>query len=201
MKKILYIMICIVTVLFSSCDTESTGDVSSVTNFAVFEYTDFTVIPIGGSYTPYAKAFENGSEIEVSITSNLDVNTVGAYIITYSAVNSDGFPAQVSETVIVHDPSIVGTDVTGLIEDAGRPSRTGEITLVPGTTSIFLSSDFGFGGTFPVYFQMDGDTISEIPQTYTFGATQVDLTYDPVTKQFTTLIYPFGYAYTFRYQQ
>lgn len=191
---------CIFTILFSSCDIETTEDLSSVTNFPVFEYDSFTVIAKGTTFSANAKAFENGSEIPVTTETNLDSEIPGVYNVTYSAVNSDGIVANAFQTIVVHDPSIVGTDVTGSIVDANNASRTGVITLVEGTTSIFLASDFGFGGTFPVYFQMDGDLISEIPQTYVFSATQVDLTYDPVNQVFTTLIHPYGFAYTFKYQ-
>lgn len=188
-------------VLFlSSCDTETTEDVSFVTNYAVFEYENLVVVPLNGAFTPEASATENGADLEVSSSGNVDTSAVGIYDVSYSSANSDGFAATVFQTVIVHDPSIVGSDITGDIQDTTRNERTGVITLVAGTTSIFHCTDFGFGGNFPMYFQMDGDTISEIPQTYPFSATSVALTYDPGTRMFTTLIQPYGFDYTFEYQ-
>jgi hypothetical protein len=155
---------------------------------------------VGGTFSPAATASENGVDLPVTTTESVNTNIVGIYDVAYSAANSDGFVASAFQTVVVHDPSIVGTDVTGNIQDANNPARTGVISLIEGTTSIFLSSDFGFGGTFPVYFQMDGDVISEIPQTYVFGATSVALTYDPGAMIFTTSIQPYGFDYTFEYQ-
>ncbi len=200
MKNILKSIMCIAVLFLSSCDTESTGDVSFVTNYAVFEYDNLAVVALNGTFTPSAVATENGATLEVTSGGNVDTSTVGIYDVSYSATNSDGFAATVFQTVIVHDPSIVGSDIAGNIQDTTRNERTGIITLVPGTTSIFHCTDFGFGGNFPMYFQMDGDTISEIPQTYPFSATSVALTYDPATRMFTTLIQPYGFDYTFEYQ-
>lgn len=201
MKKImLYIIIPCITVFFNSCDTDDTENVSDITNYATFEFEELVVIPLGGTFTPSASASEDGNPLDVQSSGDVNTDVVGIYDVTYSATNSDGFDANVFQTVVVHDPAIIGTDVSGSIRDTNRNERTGVISLVEGTTSIFLASDFGFGGTFPVYFQMNGDVISEIPQNYIFGASSVDLTYDPVSKKFTTLINPQGFSYEFEYQ-
>ncbi len=201
MRKIsIYILALMAFVVAVSCHKETTEGLSLVTNYAVFEYDALVVVEVGDDYTPTVNATENGQSIAVGTSSNVDTNTVGIYGVTFSATNSDGFEASVFQTVVVHDPDIVGTDVSGDIWDKGNNSRTGVISLVEGTTSIFYATDFGFAGAFPVYFQMDGDVISEIPQTYAFDVSSVDLTYDPVTREFTTLINPQGFGYTFEYQ-
>lgn len=198
-NKILKLFSVFAILLVASC-TEEDPIKSTITNFPTFEYEEFVVVAIGDPYTPSAQAFEGDAEIEVEINGSVDTGTVGVYSISFSASNSDGYNGTASQTVVVHDPAIVGTDVSGEIQDTTRPVRDGVISLVPGTTSIFFASDFGFGGVFPMYFQMDGDVISEIPQSYVFDATSVDLTYDPVNKIFTTLIHPYGFGYTFEYK-
>lgn len=201
MKKIFILILCVSTgLLFTSCDAESTDGVSKITEYANIEFEPVVTIALGDTYTPTPSAEAGGVEIPVTINGDVDTNTVGVYYVVFSATNADGFDATATQVVVVHNPSIVGTDVSGKIVDAGNATRTGEITLIKGTTSIFLASDFGYGGTFPVYFQMDGDIISEIPQPYVFGATSVALTYNPITKIFTTLISPDGFGYTFKYQ-
>ena len=187
-------------ILFMVSCIEEDPITSTITNFPTFEYEDMVVIEVGSSYTPVAKAFEGDTEIDINTSGSVDTNTVGIYEYTFSATNSDGYDGNVVQTVVVHNPNIVGTDVSGEIEDVNRPTRDGVISLVEGTTSIFYASDFGFSGTFPVYFQMDGDVISEIPQNYINGVSSVDLTYDPVQKIFTTLINPQGFGYTFQYK-
>ncbi|WP_298239206.1 immunoglobulin-like domain-containing protein [uncultured Algibacter sp.] len=186
-------------VLFVSC-SEQSPITSDLTFFPTFEFEPTAIVAVGDTFTPSATANEGGVDLPVGISGSADTNTIGIYTITYSATNSDGFDGSETQTVIVHDPSIVGTDVSGDIQDVGRPERTGVISLVPGTTSIFFVTDFAFGGTFPMYFQMDGDVISEIAQVYPFGATSVDMTYDPITKTFTTFVNPYGFGYTFQYQ-
>ena len=201
MRRIYIYITCLMTAfVFISCDVESTDNVSFVTDYAVFEYENLVVVPLGGTFTPSAIAAEGDAQLPVSVTESVNTNAVGIYDVSYAATNSDGFEASAFQTVVVHDPNIVGTDVSGAIQDIGRPERTGVISLVEGTTSIFYCTDFGFSGSFPMYFQMDGDVISEIPQNYIFGVESVDLTYDPVAQQFTTLINPQGFDYTFEYQ-
>lgn len=201
MKKLITYIICIVGfTCLSACDTEETNDVSRVTNYAVFEYEPVVVVPVGGTFTPSATATEGDVELTVNTSGTVNTSAIGIYDVVYSATNSDGFDANAFQTVVVHDPSIVGADVSGAIYDVARPERTGVISLVEGTTSIFYCTDFGFSGAFPVYFQMNGNAISEIPQNYIFDVESVDLTYDPVLLQFMTVINPQGFDYTFKYQ-
>ncbi len=186
-------------VLFVSC-SEERPITSDITFFPTFEFESLVIVAVGDTFTPSAMATEGGTELPVTISGSADTNTIGVYTITYSATNSDGFDGAETQTVVVHDPSVVGTDVSGDIEDVNRPARTGVISLVPGTTSIFFATDFAYGGTFPVYFQMDGDTISDIPQEYVFGNDHIDLTYDPVSLMFTVYIPEIDFLYSFQYQ-
>ncbi len=195
MKKYIYILLSLI--IFSCADDGE--DNSFTTYYPTFTYEELVVVELGGSFNSSVTATEDGVNLEVSTSGSVDTNTVGVYLVDYSATNSDGFNGSVTQTVVVHDPSIVGTDVSGDIRDTNRTSRTGVISLVEGTTSIFYCTDFAFGGVFPMYFQMDGDTISEIPQAYLFDVTSVDLTYDSSSKQFTTLVNPYGFEYTFEY--
>lgn len=199
MKKIFITLFFISGLLFVSCDNEDTANVSSVTNYATFRYEPVIVIPLGGTYTQDVAATEDGKELKLIVEGSVNTNKVGVYKMTFSATNSDGFNAFVIQEVVVHDPSIVGTDVSGNIRDKNNNARTGVISLVKGTKSIFYCTDFGFSGSFPVYFQMNGNTISEIPQSYINDVDNVDLTYDPISKQFTTSIHPQDFGYTFEY--
>lgn len=197
MKKI-FLFICLVTLF--ACSEQETANVSGVTNYAVFDYQPVVAVALGDTFTPSAVATEGGVELPIEIDGSVDTSSVGVYQVVYSATNSDGYAATATQTVVVHDPSIVGTDVSGDYWDKNNHSRTGTISLVPGTTSIFYATDFGFAGAFPVYFQMNGDTISEIDQVYPLGQESIDLTYDPVTQEFGITIQPAGFSYTFEYQ-
>ncbi len=200
MKKIL-IFLAIISFTIISCEKdESLNSNYKITKYAVFEYDPVFVTALGGAFTPAAVAKIEGKVVPFKVEGTVNTSVAGIYDVTYVAVNEDGFKAEAIQKVIVHNPAIVGTDVSGAIVDVNRPARTGVITLVPGTTSIFYCTDFAFAGVFPMYFQMNGDTISEISQVYESGVTSVDLTYDPVTRRFTTTVNPQGFGYTFKYQ-
>lgn len=197
--KTLFFLILSLTSLVSCSYEEEIG--SNITNYAVIKVDPIKVIALGGNYTATAEVTENNLSIPYTIVGDdeVDENTVGIYDVTFSATNQDGFTSSKTQTVVVHNPNIIGTDVSGEVRDKTTNSRKATISLVEGTTSIFYSTDFGFAGVFPMYFQMNGNTISEIKQHYSLNVESVDLTYDPVAKIFTTFISPNGFSYTFEY--
>lgn len=202
MKKIIIATFLFTAALFTftACeDDEGTANVSRITNYPVFTYEPIIVLPLGDTFEPAATATEGGAEIPVTTNGTVNTSAAGIYTVTYTATNKDGFAANASQTVVVHDPAIVGTDVSGRVRDKNNNSRTAVITLVPGTTSIFYATDFGFAGAFPIYFQMDGNTISEISQVYPLGQSSIDLTYDPGLQEFGITIQPANFGYTFEY--
>jgi hypothetical protein len=96
----------------------------------------FVEVPLGTTYTDAGcLATENGEDVTSHIIvdglDDIDVNTAGLYTVTYSAVNKDGFPASVSRTVAVCDPSIT-TDISGSwVAQAGTQRVYGGQTVTP----------------------------------------------------------------------
>jgi hypothetical protein len=197
--KFKYLIVCLLIVSLFSCKKGDSYDVSKITTFATFEYDPLVVIPVGTPYTPEVVAKEGDNTITATITGSSDVNTVGVYNYTFSATNAEGYEGTALQTLVVYDPTLTGTDVSGNINDIGRPERTGVISLVEGTSNIFYCTDMGFGGVFPVYFQMIGDVMEVIPQPFIFGVEEVQGTYDPINRTFSVLILPQGFAYNFEY--
>lgn len=192
-----------VTLFLLSCEKEGDSyNISQETIFPSFEYERVVPLVIGEAYTPGAEVKEGETVLEYDISGTFDNTTPGIYPITYSAVNSDGYPSSVTQIVAVYDPAIIPTDVSGNIVDLNNASRTATISLVEGTTNIFFGSDMGFGGVFPLYFQMNGDVASVVNQEFppAFGVESVDLSYDPIARTFSVLINPQGFAYTFGYR-
>jgi hypothetical protein len=199
MKNILYLLILSFVITFTACDNDDTEDISYVTTYANIDFEKTVIVAKGGAFTPSAVATEGETELDVTIDGSVDVNTIGVYIISYSATNSDGFSATKEQTVIVHDPSVVGTDVSGNIYDVNSPSRTGEIYLIEGTTSMFYCTDMGGSGVLPLYFQMDGDVMYVVDQPYNYSTVNdAEGTYDPVTKTF-DVTFSTGWNYVFAY--
>jgi hypothetical protein len=105
MKKIL-ITITYITVLFlSSCSTDTTGVVSSITYYADINIIGDTEIIInqGDPYTdPSADVILNEAPYPFeTVGDNIDTDVPGVYYITYSAVNAEGFAASATRTVVV----------------------------------------------------------------------------------------------------
>lgn len=212
MKKFIHTKFWIATAIASlslttiACDKE--GDsygVSTITYFPSFELVDGedVVVEVGDEFVPNVIVREGDKELEPTIDSNVDSDVPGVYNVSYAAVNSDGYTGSAEQKVVVYDPSIVPTNVAGNIVDVNNAARTGTIKLVPGTTNIYLGSDMAFGGVFPLYFQMDGDEMTVVPQAFpsAFGVSGVVASYNPATKRFSVLIQPQGFAYTFQLSQ
>ncbi|MGD1320588.1 immunoglobulin-like domain-containing protein [Chryseobacterium sp. 2R14A] len=200
-NKFLILLVTLTFVISCSSDSDTLG-VSDVTQYPDFNYDPVVAIPLGGSFSPDdVTAFEGSTELTVDVNGSVNTNAVGAYEMTYSAQNSDGFNAVVTQTVVVFNPGGSGTNVSGKVKDVNNATRTGVISLVPGTPNIYYCTDFGFAGAFPVYFEMNGNTPSVIPQAFNGydPATSVDMGYDPVAKKFTIDISPYGFTYGFVY--
>ncbi|MBR1414877.1 MAG: DUF5012 domain-containing protein [Prevotella sp.] len=140
MKKIfLYSLMLGMSVLgLTACSDDAEMTDSRVTYYVNLDMQgeEFVQVPIGTPYTDAGcTATENGEDVTSKIVvdglSDIDVNTAGLYTITYSALNKDGFPASVSRTVAVCDPSIT-TDISGSWTTQGGTQRVyGGATVTP----------------------------------------------------------------------
>ncbi|MEP1487030.1 MAG: immunoglobulin-like domain-containing protein [Algibacter sp.] len=104
MKKIILNLTGIVALLFISCDTESTANLSSITNYAVINIIGDTEVIInqGDNWTdPGADVVLAGAAFPYETSLVVDTNTAGVYYIDYSAINDEGFAANARRTVVV----------------------------------------------------------------------------------------------------
>lgn len=116
MKSLNYLIILtsiIGLTVFSSCDDDpSVSDISRVTFFPTFEFEGGTnaIVACNTSYSvPPVTATENGVELPTVTTitgtytgaTSFDIAVADKYTITTSAVNADGFPAELVRTVWV----------------------------------------------------------------------------------------------------
>ena len=116
MKKILYLSILSIIALFSSCDDMGTEGISRITEFPIITVLGDSLIFVekGNAFSDPGATSSGGEEISVT---EVDTDQLGVYTVKYSAVNPDGIDGVSTRKVIVHDPSIVGTDVSGEIMD------------------------------------------------------------------------------------
>lgn len=124
MKKVILSLLFICTVLVS-CEDDTTGGVSRITNYPEFTLLGDDVVYVQKG-SPYVDAgvivTEGGVEIPYETTvsgdyqggTSVDTNVVDVYHITYSAQNQDGFSGSASRTVIVYENSDLTTSIAGL---------------------------------------------------------------------------------------
>ena len=124
MKKILTLLV-IASAFFASCEADSTGNVSSVTNYPVLKLKGATTMFVvqGGSYAdPGVDATENGVAIQATTTgignyrgtTTIDTNKSDFYSQTYTATNKDGFKAKASRDVFVYKNGDLVNSIEGL---------------------------------------------------------------------------------------
>lgn len=184
MKKILLYSF-LLTLFFGtvSCDKES-EDISTLTSYVtiVLEGDDIVYHPKGTAWVdPGFTATENGEDVADGVVATTpDVDMIGSYTITYSAVNSDGYAGSVSRKVVVYTPGLSTIDISGVYSgdvsrtippDAAAKSYTGNevvltATSVPGLYYIsdwiagFYSVGYGYGAgyAFTGYVEMVSPT-------------------------------------------
>jgi hypothetical protein len=156
MKKIYLfgLMLCAMAIGLTSCSGDDQLTDTRVTYYVNMDLQGdaFTLVPLG---TPYVdaccKAELNGEDYTPKVVAvgveDVDVNSVGFYDITYSAVNPDGYAASASRTVVVYDPTVTAslagsysTDMdaskygTGKASFADRAAGYGNTTQCVGIT-------------------------------------------------------------------
>lgn len=124
MKKVILSLLLVCSVLIS-CESDSTGNVSKVTNYPQFTLLGDDVIYVqkGDEFIdPGVLVTEGGVEIPYTTSvsgdyrggSTLDTDIVDVYQIVYSAVNQDGFSGSISRTVIVYENGDLVNSIAGL---------------------------------------------------------------------------------------
>lgn len=147
MKKIFIKLMTVVVsgLLLTSCDADSSANVSRVTNYPVFEdHGESTIfVPQGGTYTdPGVTATENGAVIPTVITfsgkyrgaKTLDTNLIDEYTQTYSATNKDGFKGNLTRKIIVYKTGDLKTSIEGVY--IATTKRNGQLMAASQGSSV-----------------------------------------------------------------
>lgn len=222
MKKIFIygLLLCTTALGFTSCnDDEDQLSDTRVTYFVNLDIQgdEITVAPLGQPYTDAGcKADLNGEDYtsQIKTTGSADPNTPGAYNITYSAVNPDGFPASASRTVIVYNTDNVNAeaDLSGSwTVDAAQSNRlyngntakykgNFKIKLTKLADGLYLVSDFlggwydqgaGYGSSYAMggYLTITKDNklecVSSLIPGWGDSLTGFSGTYNPATNNIT----------------
>lgn len=163
--------------LISGCELEDPIE-STVTNYADFEVTGGQYIywEQGEPFTdPGVIATAGGEELEVSVEGSVDPDTPGVYVISYSAVNEDGFPASTERYVAVGNLEVAaGRDLSGNYTPAN--------TLTKILDGFYQASDLlppnGIDG---IIVDLGTGTLVMPLQSSPFGTAYADPSVDPDT--------------------
>jgi hypothetical protein len=142
-KIIHFFSLALVLMVFGSCHKDNiiSNDkqvgISRITYFADLTLlgNQYMSVVKGQAFTdPGATATQSGKPLTVTVGGSVNTTAVGIYVLTYSAVNSDGFPASVTRTVaVIPAAETPGVDLTGTYYYIAVPATTSSITkLAPG---------------------------------------------------------------------
>jgi hypothetical protein len=153
-------------------DTADQVGTSKVTYFAELTLTGEPYMSLvqGSTFTdPGATATEKGQSIKVTSSGTVNTNQPGMYIITYSAINKDGFAATTQRTVVVltgHETS--GVDVSGNYAYVGSGTYSATITKV--AEGVYTTDNIYGSATIPaVFVTLDGATVTIPTQNTAYG--------------------------------
>jgi len=168
-------------------NTEDEVGISRVTRFPVFDMSgeEYVVLLKGTPYTePGVKAHEGTTEIPVTTTGSVNKDVPGVYVLTYSAVNKDGFAASVTRTVIITPaPEIPGTDLSGKYDYVGSSTFTATVTKLGDGAYMTDNAWSGLTVIPIIFFSQNGETVTVPDQTTGFGAANGTGTYSNSTKR------------------
>ncbi len=223
MKNKIFILgiILIALVSFNSCKDITTEGVTGITYYPdiVMAGSPTVYIEKGSTYTDAgASATENGTEIEVTVSSDVDASTPGSYSVGYTAYNSDGFSKTVNRYVYVYDGNMSTEDISGtytghVIRDnnpakeyGGNPVTLTATNLIPGATGIYEITDwiagfysigyaYGSNYAFSGIIQINGDNEVVLISQKNIWGDPIDEpvvgSYDPATHM---IVYDFYWA-------
>lgn len=207
-KILLLLMIGLAVAGMSSCTKETTAGMTGVTFYPdiVMNGEPLIYVKLGETYTDEgASATENGTPIDVVVSSNVDTSTPGSYSVGYKATNQDGFSKTVSRDIVVYDGNTSTYDLAG--EYSGHVIRNSSaareytlpvtLTAIDGVDGVFeisdwiagfyaASPDYGYGPNYAFVgiIQINGDNeVIELAMTNPWGDPfdSVVGTYDPAT--------------------
>lgn len=137
----------------TSCDPwDETADVSIESYLPEFEIVDGEfqsfIVQDSAEYTdPGALAYSNTEELDVYSSGDVDLTEVGAYTITYYAINSEGLSATAERIVAVTNEDVSGNDLSGKYSGTNwDPQVEMKVTIVDSAGLYKCTDVMGYDG-------------------------------------------------------
>jgi hypothetical protein len=170
--------IAIALLMMAGCEREFDSEgVSRITTYATFKMEGkvWNRVTQGGAWTdPGVTAKEGESDIEVTVGGDVvDVNTPGAYAISYTATNKDGFSSTLYRYVGVISPNVEGIDISGAYKRNAGALGVSTVTKID--ENLYTSDNVGGvavgGPTTTVYFYHYDEGLLAVPSQDVLGST------------------------------
>jgi len=119
---------------FSCEEDKVTEGISKITYYPVITLKgeQWNQVAVGGTFTdPGATAKEGDTEIQVKVSGTVDTKTPGVYVITYDAVNKDGYSSTEYRYIGVISAAAT-TDITGSYQRNAGANGISKVTKVSG---------------------------------------------------------------------
>ncbi|MBO9612202.1 MAG: DUF5011 domain-containing protein [Dyadobacter sp.] len=119
---------------FSCEEDKVTEGISSITYYPVITLKgeQWNQVAVGGTFTdPGATAKEGDTEIQVKVSGTVDTKTPGIYVLTYDAVNKDGYSSTEYRYIGVISAAATA-DITGSYQRNAGANGVSKVTKVSG---------------------------------------------------------------------
>jgi len=195
MKKNILLFYSLVTLLIVACNkndihnTDEEVGISRVTHFPelTLKGDRYANVVLGSAFTdPGITAKEGSTDIMYTTTGSVNTNVPGVYILTYSAINKDGFPASITRTVTVYstDGVAAANDYSGTYLRTATGFASSWTKLAPGvylvtnpggasvgtSTSVIVFNSTGNNIHMPSQQISDGSEMTSSDEIYTQGS-------------------------------
>ncbi|WP_291195430.1 DUF5011 domain-containing protein [Dyadobacter sp.] len=134
-RGIKLIMIALTLFAAFSCEEDKvTEGISSITYYPVITLKgeQWNQVAVGGTFTdPGATAKEGDTEIQVKVSGTVDTKTPGIYVLTYDAVNKDGYSSTEYRYIGVISAAATA-DITGSYQRNAGANGVSKVTKVSG---------------------------------------------------------------------
>ena len=191
MKKRFVFLLSVFVLIISSCkkddiiNTPEMVGISKVTYYAVLTLTGDVImaVPNGTPYVdPGVKAEAAGKDVPVTTSGTVDANTDGVYKLKYSAINSDGYSASTTRTVVIYTTAAdaAANDLSGNYARTNNGSVATWTKIAPGVYTVFnpggapgtnltvvAINPSGFNISILEQFACDGSPTSSSNESYT----------------------------------
>jgi len=194
MKKNIFLLLSLAALLLFACNKydvhntdEQVGN-SRVTHFPVLSLKgdQYMAVALGSTFVdPGITAKEGSADITYTTSGSVNTNTEGVYPLTYTAVNKDGFPANIGRIVIVYstESGAASNDLSGTYVRSSNGVSSTWSRIAPGvylvinpggapgfTTKAIVFNSAGYTIHMPAQAIDDGSTMTTSDEIYTIGS-------------------------------